>query len=156
MTVNSNYVTLPELIAYALDHDCDIDAAFNHFRDIGRIASVPPPKPIPDGWQPPSVTFRFTAPAKDRAQRLHTLATVQAAARLEFETLMLGKARRTQKPVHALDIVFSSFAMPGGTHEDGYTILPIDDHTIQIEPTEFTPIDAIEDKSMLMPIKDEA
>ena len=59
-TDNPDYVTLPELIAYAREHGCELDAAFQHFRDIGRTAPVAPLAPIRDGWQPPAVTFQFS------------------------------------------------------------------------------------------------
>ncbi|HRY03838.1 MAG TPA: hypothetical protein P5256_11945 [Beijerinckiaceae bacterium] len=150
-TDNPDYVTLPELIAYAREHGCELDAAFQHFRDIGRTAPVAPLAPIRDGWQPPAVTFQFAPAAEERAQRLHSLAAVETAARKGFETLMLSKARRNQKPVSALDFIFSSFAMPDGDYDDGYTISPINECEILIEASVFTTLDAIGDLPVAIP-----
>jgi hypothetical protein len=138
-------VTLPEVFAYAREHGCGLDAAFAHFKALGRIASEEPPKPVRDGWRPPDVAFVFSEDAAARADTLHSRASVEKAAREEFERVMLSMARRRQKDVTATNLVFSSFAMADGDYDAGYTIVPRADGRVMIEASRFETV-AVDDE----------
>jgi hypothetical protein len=163
------HATLPELLAYARDNNITFDDAYKHFLEIGRIKKPEPLPPIPDGWTPPVVSFKFSPEAEARARALHSPEAVLAEARKEFEALMLEIARvrqcsfRPEDKVEATTFFFHSFAMTvnasgtGGDYDNGYTLIPIDAATIQIEATKFETLSPIavgdDEMTVMIPVQ---